>query len=270
MKPLVSVVIPTFNRVELLKEAIESVLTQSYRPLELVIVDDGSTDSTQGMLEELRPMLIERGMELTAIRNPTNEGCGASLDTGFRAAKGEFISYLGSDDLYIDPDKTSKQVQDMTDRKSDWSYFRDLSVGTNPSDAHLFKPSFVPRMGCLNPVIESRPRLRLLFLLWRNPINSSSFMVRREIYRTFGGWEAWTRNADCDGLLLMKYSYLSLKCSVLDGAPLFYRVHEGQVSNLKSMQKGTAATRDHILCMLKTENASIVYRAFARLFRWLW
>jgi len=58
MKPLVSVVIPTFNRVELLKEAIESVSAQSYRPLELVIVDDGSTDSTQGMLEELRPMLI--------------------------------------------------------------------------------------------------------------------------------------------------------------------------------------------------------------------
>jgi len=268
--PLVSIVIPTFNRSALLKEAIQSVLEQSYRPIELVIVDDGSTDDTLLMLYRLRSRITELGITLSVLASEQNMGCGASLAIGFDCAKGEFISYLGSDDLLVDPNKTANQVQRMTDTGSDWSYFRGMMIGTTPSDAQMHLPSFVPGLPMLNPIIEHKPRLRLLFLLWRNPINSSSLMIRRAVYRKHGGWEAWTKNADCDGLLLMNYSYLRLKCTVLDGAPLFYRVHEGQVStNLNSMTKGKDATRLHTIQLLKAENEPILYRLLARFFRWL-
>jgi len=268
--PLVSIVIPTFNRSALLKEAIESVIAQSYRPIELVIVDDGSTDDTQAMLCQLAPQIIEAGVFPSIQVNEENIGCGASLDIGFNCAEGEFISYLGSDDLLVEPTKTADQVQRMIDTESDWSYFRGMMIGTTPADAQMHLPSFVPRLPSLNPIVEHRPRLRLLFLFWRNPINSSSLMIRRTVYRKYGGWKAWTKNADCDGLLLMNYSYLRLKCTALDGAPLFYRVHKGQVSkNSNSMTKGTNATRLHTMQLLKAENESIIYRVLARFFWWL-
>jgi len=270
MKPLVSVVIPTFNRAAYLKESIESVIAQTYRPLELVIVDDASTDETPKVINDLNHTLAHQDIDLVIIRHKKNRGCGKSLDVGFRIAKGEYISYLGSDDLLIDPDKTTKQVQEMMGEGSDWSYFRDMMVGTSPSDAHKFQPTFLPRLRIFNRVVEHRPRLRLLFLFWRNPINSSSFMVRRIVYLQHGGWQPWTNNADCDGLLLMTYSFLRLKCSILDGAPLFYRVHEGQVSlNRNSMVKGKEATRYHVMQLLKVQNESVIYRTLARMFWWL-
>ena len=268
--PLVSVVIPTFNRSALLKEAVESVLAQIYRPIELVIVDDGSTDDTLAMLDRLRPRITEAGVILSLQVNEENIGCGASLDIGFNCAEGEFISYLGSDDLLVDPGKTTNQVQRMIETGSDWSYFRGMMIGTTPSDAKMHLPSFVPGLVMFNPTIERKPRLRLLFLLWRNPINSSSLMIRSAIYHKHRGWQAWTQNADCDSLLLMNYSYLQLKCTVLDGAPLFYRVHEGQVSaDHNSMIKGKDATRLHTLQVLKLMNEPISYRILARFFRWL-
>ena len=266
--PLVSIVIPTFNRSALLNEAVESVLAQTYRPIELVIVDDGSTDDTLAMLYRSRSRITEAGVILSVQVNEENIGAGASLDVGFNCAEGEFISYLGSDDLLVDPDKTTNQVQRMVDTGSDWSYFRGMMIGTTPSNAKMHLPSFVPGLVMFNPTIERKPRLRLLFLLWRNPINSSSLMVRCSVYHKHGGWEAWTKNADCDSLLLLNYSYLRLKCTVLDGAPLFYRVHEGQVStNHNAMTKGKDATRLHTLQLLKLMNEPIPYRILARFFR---
>lgn len=268
--PLVSIVIPTYNRVDMLKEAIESVVKQNYRPLELVIVDDGSTDSTRETLIGMRQVLSEDDIELKIVISSVNLGCGPSLDIGFRLAKGFFVSYMGSDDLLTDPDKTNRQMCVMIHHDADWSYFTDMQMGTDPSKPRLFRPTYVPRVRCLNSFIARRPRLRLLFLLWRNPINSSSLMIRRETYNAVGGWEPWTKNADCDGLLLMRYSFLRLKCIDIDGAPVFYRVHKDQVSlDSTAMVKGKNATREYILQMLKAEKVFIGYRALARFFRWL-
>ena len=268
--PLVSIVIPTYNRAEYIRETIQSVISQNYRPLELVIVDDASTDSTMSIIDELRLPLLKENIKLVLIQNSHNQGCGAALNNGFMIAKGEFISYLGSDDLLVDPDKTNRQVLVMAHHNADWSYFSDSMIGTELSRAKLFQPTYIPRFRYLNSFIARRPRLRLLFLLWRNPINSSSFMVRRIVYLEHGGWQPWTKNADCDGLLLMTYSYLGLKCIDIDGAPIFYRVHEGQVSlDKKSMETGKSKTKGHIMNLLETQNESFIYRKLAKLFRWL-
>lgn len=89
-QPLVSVVIATFNHGEYLPQAIESVLSQDYPHVELIIVDDGSTDDT--------PAVLDRYKDRARIIRQENAGQASALNRGWNASRGEILAYLGSDD----------------------------------------------------------------------------------------------------------------------------------------------------------------------------
>lgn len=99
-KPLVSVILAVYNYERYLAEAIESVLAQSYRPIEIIVVDDGSTDGTAQ---------VARSYEEVRYVHQTNQGHAAAMNAGIKAAQGEFIAFLDADDLWA-PNKLSVQV----------------------------------------------------------------------------------------------------------------------------------------------------------------
>ena len=99
--PLVSVIIPTYNRGWIVGEAIDSVLAQQYTDYELIVVDDGSTDATAAVLDAFRDRIQK-------IRQ-TNKGVSAARNAGIRAASGTLIAFLDSDDLWL-PAKLGQQV----------------------------------------------------------------------------------------------------------------------------------------------------------------
>lgn len=99
--PLVSVIIPTYNRADSVHLSIDSALAQTYGNCEVIVVDDGSTDSTMESLSAY-------GDRITAIRQE-NGGPSVARNTGAAAAKGEIIAFLDSDDLWM-PDKIARQV----------------------------------------------------------------------------------------------------------------------------------------------------------------
>jgi glycosyltransferase involved in cell wall biosynthesis len=103
--PLVSVIIPTFNRPGLLRQTIESVLAQSYPALECIVVDDGSTDETPRMLADYAGRFPGR---IIPIRQE-NRGGTAARNTGARAARGDFLNFLDHDDLFL-PRKIERQM----------------------------------------------------------------------------------------------------------------------------------------------------------------
>jgi glycosyltransferase involved in cell wall biosynthesis len=105
MLPLVSTIIPVFNRPTLLREAVQSVLDQSWRPIEILVIDDGSTDSTPSVIRELE----ERLPDIVRPIRQANAGPSVARETGRLAARGEFIQYLDSDDLLL-PRKFEVQV----------------------------------------------------------------------------------------------------------------------------------------------------------------
>jgi len=105
VKGLVSAILPVHNRPDLLKDAAESVLSQTYRPVELIIVDDGSTDETPSACESLE----RRSPELIRTVRRPNGGPGAARETGRLLARGEFLQYLDSDDR-LQPEKFERQV----------------------------------------------------------------------------------------------------------------------------------------------------------------
>jgi glycosyltransferase involved in cell wall biosynthesis len=101
---LVTVIIPTYNRASLLPRAIGSVLAQTHRPVELLVVDDGSSDATEGVVRGFGDPAIRY------IRHERNQGQCAAINTGIRAATGEFVSFLDSDDEWL-PEMIRKQLE---------------------------------------------------------------------------------------------------------------------------------------------------------------
>jgi len=105
-KPKVSVVIPTYNRAFFLKEAIESVLEQTFMDYEIIVVNDGSTDDTGKVIQEFGPRIKYYYQE--------NQGRSNARNCGIRAAIGEYIAFLDSDDVFL-PEKLAIQVKALDD-----------------------------------------------------------------------------------------------------------------------------------------------------------
>jgi len=103
-KPLVSVIIPAYNRAKTLQRAIESVLAQSYQNFEIIIVDDASTDLTA---ETIKDFLTPK---TRYFKHKNNKGPGAARNTGIKKSKGKFIAFLDSDDQWL-PEKLEKQIE---------------------------------------------------------------------------------------------------------------------------------------------------------------
>jgi glycosyltransferase involved in cell wall biosynthesis len=95
-QPLVSVIIPTYNREKLLKRAIDSVLNQTYKNIEIIVVDDDSTDNTYEVLRDY----IERS-KVKYIKHENNRGAQAARNTCIKAARGNWIAFLDSDDEWL-------------------------------------------------------------------------------------------------------------------------------------------------------------------------
>jgi len=131
---LVSTIIPVFNRPALLVEAVESVLAQTYRPIEIIIVDDGSTDETPSVADTLA---LQHDGIVRVIRI-ANGGPGRAREAGRLAARGAYIQHLDSDDLLL-PGKFERQVAALEARPDcdaayGWTRFRhhDGRVETEP------------------------------------------------------------------------------------------------------------------------------------------
>ena len=102
-KPLVSIVIPLYNGANYIEEALKSALSQTYENIEIVVVNDGSTDDGAGKA------ICDRYTDKIVYFEKENGGCASALNYGIRHAKGEFISWLSHDDLY-EPTKVEKQI----------------------------------------------------------------------------------------------------------------------------------------------------------------
>ena len=109
---LVSVIIPTYNRAKLLSRAINSVLNQTYKNVEIIVVDDGSTDNTEEVLKSFNDEKIKY------IRHEKNKGASAARNTGIKVARGEYIAFLDDDDEWL-KDKLKKQVETIKNLPSD-------------------------------------------------------------------------------------------------------------------------------------------------------
>ena len=105
--PLVSIIMLTYNRVTYIREAIESALTQTYKNFELIILDDGSTDTTASVVEQFLDPRIRY------IKDTVNKGLYERRKESLSLVRGDYVAILDSDDVWIDSEKIAKQVAFM-------------------------------------------------------------------------------------------------------------------------------------------------------------
>lgn len=162
---LISVIIPTYNRSWILKDAIDSVLSQKFTDFEIIVVDDGSTDSTNELLAAYKD-------RIKTIRQE-NKGVSSARNSGLRAANGLYAAFLDSDDMWL-PEKLSSQVDffyshpDALICQTDEIWIR-KGVRVNPKNRHQ-KPSGM--------IFE--PSLRLCL------VSPSAVMMKKSIFDEIG------------------------------------------------------------------------------------
>ncbi|MEO1002598.1 MAG: glycosyltransferase family A protein [Cyanobacteria bacterium J06638_7] len=180
---LVSTIIPVYNRPYLLAEAVESVLGQTYRQIEIIIVDDGSTDHTA---EVARSLQSQAAIRIIVIRQ-ANSGPGVARQTGLEASSGEFIQFLDSDDLLL-PGKFAAQVRAMQQ-----SPHCGICYGPSGEENHAVQPP--ARVWPMRATGRPIPYLFPL-LLQERWWTTSSPLYRYNLLERVGPWQPWINEED--------------------------------------------------------------------------
>ena len=181
-EPLVSVIMPVYNRIGIVKHAIDSVLKQSYKNFELIIIDDGSTDGTVELIESM----INKDDRIKFMKHKENKGVCKSRNDGLELAEGEYIFYLDSDNTW-----KKEYLKTMVGAYLELPDAKALYSGQFIAD-NYFSPIKRVRYGCFNKSL----------LYNRNYIDLNCFTHKKEIYKKIGGFrEELKRLNDYDYIL---------------------------------------------------------------------
>jgi glycosyltransferase involved in cell wall biosynthesis len=179
----VSVIIPVFNRGKCLREAVMSVLLQTHKEVEIIIIDDGSTDNTLLVAQEL----AAKWPQTITVFWQKNSGPGSAREMGTVKSSGEFIQYLDSDDILMSH-KLESQVQALRDNSE-----CGISYGISYQADYRFNPPIVS-----GPLRSTGNKLKYLFpkLLNERWWTTSCPLYRRTIVNTIGSWKCLLNEED--------------------------------------------------------------------------
>ena len=243
LRPLISIVLPTYNGSRFIEQAIESCLDQSYPHWELIIVDDASTDDTPIRVARY----VQKDPRLRIIRHHKNLRLPKALNTGFSRANGEYLTWT-SDDNYYHPKALEHMVEYLENHTEIAMVYTDYTVVDE-------KNNEVRRAG-----------VRPLLWLSRGNYVGPSFLYRRKVHEAVGGYS--------NRFLLAEDYEFWLRLSItFEAAPLhqnlyYYRTHSGSLTFLYGTgpaRPATAAALSHHLPRLPWFKNSTRTRLFFRL-----
>lgn len=230
-KPLISVITPTYNRADFLKETIESVLNQDYENIEHLIVDDGSTDKTRELIREYEPNRKVRYFF------QQNSGQSVARNKGLNEAKGDYICFLDSDDYFL-PGKLKKQIEAFEQNPTvDLVYGDYIFVDANGN--RLDQKNMIRYSGKITDQ-----------LLKDNCVSMNTTMVRKGLIDSEGGFSEHVKFADDYDLWLRlsvdaQFLYLPEKLSA-------YRLMNNQISSNK---RARFESNEEIICRFLKNNS---------------
>jgi glycosyltransferase involved in cell wall biosynthesis len=204
----ISVVIPAYNHEAFVEDAVRSVFAQTYRPLELFVVDDGSQDRTVSVV---RSLLDESPLSRAELITQPNGGAPAALATGIGATRGDVIAILNSDDYY-DPDRLEVMAARIT---TGLAFSQVRFVG---SEAGAWRDWYARALA----IRSDSPTLGFALLSANFSVSSSNFVFTRALYEAIGGFSAHRFCHDWDFLMR---SVLVAEPTFVERPLLSYRLH---------------------------------------------
>ncbi len=174
--PLISVVIPTFNSGNFIRETIEPVLNQTYKNFEIIVVDDESTDNTVSILEELSG----KDERITYYQIPHSGRPSVPRNYGVEKSNGEYIAFLDSDDIWI-KDKLEKQISEF---KKHPDYIFVYSMSVTFGDVNIFSPHYE-----VLPLLYKVCKTKHDLISKGNSITCSTVLIKKEYFQKVGGFD---------------------------------------------------------------------------------
>lgn len=211
--PLVSIIIPTFNRARLLPETLDSVLAQTYQNWECIVVDDGSTDHTPMVMNDY----CARDKRIQYHKRPNRRMAGGNgaRNYGFEISKGEYIQWLDSDDLISDT-KIEFQVISMLKNNADiatcaWERFIDISNIKEKIDKKIIYKDYDTAI----KLFDDLGNISTIF-------PPMVYLTRRRVILNTGGWQESIR-VNQDGVFFCKVLINCNRIAFVNNCVAYYR-----------------------------------------------
>lgn len=230
MAPLVSICIPCYNAQTWIAAAVESALAQTWQPLEIIVVDDGSTDDSARVVHQF----TNRGVR---VLSQPNAGQSAAANAALRLARGDLIKFFDADDL-LSPDMVERQVRSLAGCSQHLAYSEWARFQTDPAKA-VFR---------IRPSWHDAPPVEWLVETWADGgpmMQCGQFLIPRALLDQVGGWDERLSLIN-DFEFFTRLILASEGIVFTPGARLFYR---SNVSGSLSAQRSAVAWRSAALSL---------------------
>lgn len=217
-QPLVSVIIPAYNAEKYIKEAIESVLNQTYKNIELIVVDDGSTDNTA---EIVKKYLNDPRVKYIYQEN---KGLAGARNTGIKKAKGDYIAFLDADDFYL-PEKIEKEVKFLKEHPEFDIVYCNMEHFYDGKSKILFQHR--------GPFYSGNVFEKLLNKFFGQ---ADTLLIPKKILDKIGLFDEKMRYSE-DWDLLLRISWAGFKFGFIKEPLLRIRIHKGSHSDMNNQWK---------------------------------
>ena len=187
---MISVIIPTYNRADRIEKSIRSVLNQSYKDIELLVIDDGSTDNTYEVVSKIKD-------DRLFYYKQENQGACAARNHGMNLAKGKYIAFQDSDDIWY-ADKLEKQYNFIEMTKADLVYCGMHRIVHG-------KKMYIPENQ------DSHEKVTTSLLLYHNKISTQTILMKREIAEKISFDTTFKRLQDWDFVLQVSLAGFSIE-----------------------------------------------------------
>lgn len=223
MNPLVSVIIPVYNKAAYIRQTLNSSLEQEYSNTEFILVDDGSTDGSFEILSEY----YEKFPQRIILIDQENKGVSAAINKGIQSSKGEYIQFLDADDV-LSPDKIATQIKLLEGKSKsiiascEWRMFKNSPKHSNSISYGVFRD------------FDSGLHLVLRFWDHQEMMQPASYMTHRSLIQKAGPWDE-SLIINQDGEFFTRVLLHADKVLYEPNGKVFYRTpEENNVSQQKS------------------------------------
>ena len=215
--PSVSVIMTAYNHERFVRTALESVVAQTFDDLEIIVIDDGSTDSTGEILDAFAAQCASHPM--TVVHQP-NQGAHAAINHGMVLARGEIVSLINSDDLYA-PTRLTKLLSAMDDHRAGFAFSATKFV--DDDGVECGDESYVSQLRDEIAYCKMVTNPLYALLHCNVAISTGNFCFRRELLRKTGGFGSFRVCHDWDFILAATYL---TPIRFVDESLYVYRLHE--------------------------------------------
>lgn len=248
-KPLVTVIVPAYNASDFIAETLDSILNQTYDNLQVIVVDDGSTDDTARIVQSCSP-------RVTYIHQANSGGCAAPRNRGLEYAQGEFVTFFDADDIML-PDKLRRQVDALIRHPATVMCITNYCnfTGTERSTDHMSTcPAMVPYLERYktSDFILGPEECRNI-LISENFTIASSPLFRKDIVQKLGGFDQSLKA--CEDFHLIYRTAMHGDIAVSPSIGFERRLHDTNMSNNNERMLRNLIASRHDLIVVETNTA---------------